>query len=143
MRRSASFLAVVMFSAFVTGLLASSSSAVAGGNCQDKLVGNAYDCTEKIASGSFDVCWEFATGGSSANFDLSLDVSTDYGCACLAKGSFKSPSFDASSSGFECVGSSIHFEWQGKVSGDKLSGQGSDSTGGSVVFRCTKRSSPC
>ena len=145
MRRSASFLAVLMFSILMTVLLADLSSAVAGGgNCQDKLVGKAYDCTEKESNGmTASVCWEFATGGFSSNFDLYLDVTTDYGCACQGTGSFKSPSFNASSNKFECVGKSIYFEWQGKVSSNKISGQGLAATGETLFFSCTERSSPC
>jgi hypothetical protein len=133
-----------MFSVVVMFLLANLSSAEAGsGNCQDRLVGNAYDCTERTPTEDFSVCWEFAVGPTSSNFDLFLDVSTDYGCACEGDGSFKSPSFNASLNEFECVGASIDFEWRGKVSPNKLTGQGSDAQGQSIFFSCTKRSSPC
>jgi len=143
MRRSASFLAVLMFSALLANL---SSAEAKGGNCQDKLVGNAYDCTEKDSGGGTSpICWEFATGGSSSNFDLYLgDLGgTDYGCACQGNGSFKSPSFNSSSNEFECVGASFDFEWHGKVSSKKLSGQGSAADGESLFFSCTERTSPC
>jgi len=144
MKPSGSTLGVVMLSAMVTVLLVNLSSAEAGGNCQDKLVGKAYDCTEKESTGgTSDLCWEFSAGGTSSNFDLFLASSTDYGCACQGKGSFKKPGYNASSNEFECVGASIDFEFHGKVSSKGLNGQGSAATGETLFFSCTERSSPC
>ena len=135
---------VVMFAAFAMGLVGNLSSAEAGGNCQDKLAGNAYDCVEKESNGmTADLCWEFETRGYSSNFDLYLAGSTDYGCGCVGTGSFKSPKFDESSSKFECVGVDADFQWTGKVSGNKISGQGSAATGETLFFSCTKRTSGC
>jgi hypothetical protein len=52
MRRSISFLPVLMLSAVVAVLLANLSSAEAGGgNCQAKLAGNSYDCNLKFSDG--------------------------------------------------------------------------------------------
>jgi hypothetical protein len=138
MRRSASFLAFLMFSIIVTVLLAKLPLVEAGGNCQAKLVGNSYDCVFEIESTSpVDFCVEFETGGISSNFDLLIEAA-DYGCACDNKGSFKSPSFDASGNTFECVGNGFGTEFNGKVSSDKLSGQGLTDVGTSIDFSCTK-----
>jgi hypothetical protein len=144
MRRSASFPAVLMFSAIVTVLLANSSSAEAGGgNCQAKLVGNAYDCDLEFSDTSpVTVCGDFFTGGLSSNFDFFIFPGGDYGCACETKGSFKSPSFDASASAFECVSES-GFQFNGKVTSDKLSGQGTGADGESIDFRCKRRTTAC
>jgi len=140
MKRSAGFLAVLMFSAVVTILLTNSSSAI-GGNCQGKLVGNAYDCVFEISNGTTETtCVDFETGGLSSSFDL-FRGTDNYGCACQTTGSFKSPSFDASANAFECATIS-GLEITGKVAGDKLSGQGSASAGESSVFSCTKRTTP-
>ena len=105
MKRSTSSLALLVFSGFVAVLLGSSSLAESG-NCQDKLVGSAYQCTYSyffpgsggggIGIQSKDNCVEFATGGLSENFDwvgVLGDLSTSYGCTCQMTGSFRSPSF--------------------------------------------------
>src|SRR5208282_6931027 len=64
MKRSAGFLTVLMFSAVVTILLTNSSSAM-GGNCQDKLVGNSYDCVFELSNGTTETtCVDFEMGGS-------------------------------------------------------------------------------
>jgi|SRR5208282_1564175 len=53
-----------MFSAVVTILLTNSSSAM-GGNCEDKLVGNSYDCVFELSNGTTETtCVDFEMGGS-------------------------------------------------------------------------------
>jgi hypothetical protein len=144
MKRSASFLPVLMFSVVVTVLLANLSPAeAAGGNCQGKLVGNSYDCNEKYSDSSSDTeCYKFETGGVSQNFDIFIGFA-DYGCACDTTGSFNSPSFDRSSSTFECLSTLSGFLINGKLKGKKLKGQGTDVSGVSVIVACTERTSPC
>src|SRR5208283_4463442 len=62
---------IAMCSAFLVGLLGGSPSAVAGGNCQDKLVGNAYACSIKVSNGPAKTdCYEFTTEGESQHFDF-------------------------------------------------------------------------
>lgn len=144
MRRSASFLAVLMFSAVVTVLLASSRSAEAGGgNCQEKLEGKSFMCTLKQSTSSTPLtkCFEFVTGGISANFDLVVDGDHS-GCVCDTTGSYKSPSFDSSSSSFECVDES-GVQHNGKIKSKKLSGQISDVEGESLIYVCTESATPC
>lgn len=129
-----------IFSAFVTGLFANSFSAEAGGNCQSKLVGNSYNCTLKeqvLGSGSFT--FEFETGGISQNFDLIIDATADYGCSCNTTGSVASPKFNSSSSDFECISVSIGYLFSGKVSGKKITGQGTTEGGDGLIFTCTKK----
>lgn len=143
MTRSGSFLAVMMFSAFATGLLATASPAQASGNCQAKLVGNAYDCTYNDSTPIL-ACIEFSTGGISKAFDLSFDPGGTYGCECQATGSVKAPSFQSSASAFECVSSFSKDALSGKIKGKKMSAQGSNLNGQfQFVLGCTKRSSPC
>jgi|ERR1700722_1095575 len=151
MRRSASFLALI--SAFVTVLLSNTSFAANGGGhertCQDALVGNSYDCafTFFLIGGSVKSkgdCVEFVTGGLSRNFDLAGEVgnlASDYGCACENTGSFNLP--DVSMHAFECVGDPNFVQLHGKVESNKLHGQGSDESGTSIIFECTKRSTAC
>ena len=143
MRRSASLQIVMMSSAFVLGLLANSSSAEAkGGNCQAKLAGNSYDCAYKFSNGTDGAdCLDFYTMGYSENFDVDTNSFDSFGCACRATGSFKSPAFDASSSGFACVADDV--ELDGKLKSNKLSGEVVDQDGESLVFTCEKRSTPC
>jgi hypothetical protein len=144
MRRSASFLAVLMFSGVVTTLLASSPFAEAGGgNCQEKLVGKSYGCTleSSISSTPLTKCFEFLTGGTSSDFVLEVD-GADSVCVCDATGSFKSPAFDSSSSSFECV-DGVGVQHNGKVKSDKLSGQISDTDGESLVYTCKENAAPC
>ncbi len=142
MRRSASFLAVLMFSAVVTTLLADMSPAEAkGGNCQAKLVGNSYDCKVKASQGNTEpVCFKFESGGISMDFDLLISTD-DFGCACDTTGSYDSPSFDSSSSSFECL--TGNFLLNGTVKSKKITAQGIDEFGFTEIFSCTERSSPC
>jgi len=143
MRRSTSFLTILMLSAVVTVLLANLSSAEAkGGNCQAKLAGNSYECNLKYSAGPPATdCFEFRTGGISANFTLTNGTG-ELGCTCATTGSFTSPSFDSSPSAFECVdGSGIQLN--GKIKSKKLSGQVTDEGGDSEIYTCTLRSSPC
>lgn len=140
MRRSTSFLAVLMFSGVGTFLLANLSSAQAGGgNCQAKLVGKAYNCTlEQPTMPPQAACFEFVTGGLSANFDLVIAPGgVDLGCACDATGSFKSPSYDGSSSPFECV-TETGTQLNGKIKSNKLGGQATNTQGMSAVYTCTE-----
>ena len=145
MRRSATFLAVAIFSAFVAAFLGNPASFAASGNCEGKLVGNAYDCNVNDSEFGDDAsgCFEFFPGSISVHFDMLYAPGGNYGCTCLAKGSVKSPSFDASANAFECVETNGDYQFGGKVKGNKLSGQGSSTDGASDLFTCTKRSSPC
>jgi hypothetical protein len=128
----------VIVSAFVMALLANSFSAQAAGNCQSKLVGNTYSCEsneEGFGTASFTTTFE--TGGLSADFDMLLGTG-DYACSCETTGSVSSPSFDKSSSAFVCQ-STFGFMAVGKVSGKKVTGQGTNAAGnGSFIFTCTK-----
>ena len=139
MKRSASFLTVLVLSA-VAVLLANWSSAEAGGgNCEGKLVSKSYDCN--FTDNDFppySFCLEFGTGGASRYFDVVLG-SADYGCACDPTGS----SFDESSSTFECSDNVDPFSLNGKIKGKKLSVQGVGSDGEQYIGTCTQRSSPC
>ncbi len=136
MRRSTAFLAFLMFSALLINL---SSAEAGGGNCQAKLAGSSYTCDFKFSNGASEtLCVEFGTGGVSSNFDLFIPPSTDYGCACQATGSFKSPSFNGSASAFECSGDDFGTQLDGKVAGKKISGEGSGYSGESIVFSCEK-----
>jgi hypothetical protein len=144
MSRSASSFAVLMFSVVVTFLLANSTSVRAGGgNCQEKLVGKSYNCTaltsqDEPGSG----CLKFESGGLSADFDL-LVQGQDYGCVCDASGSVKSPSFDSSSSSFECISVAFGFMINGKVKSKKLTAQGINEEGLQEILDCTESSTPC
>jgi hypothetical protein len=144
MKRSAIFLAVLMFSALVTVLLANFSPAEAGGgNCQSKLVGKSFDCNAKDSQGGTgSACIKFESGGISKNFDL-LISGDDFGCACDTTGSFNSPSFNASSSSFECLGIAAGFLTNGKVKGKKVTAQQIDESGNTDILSCTERSSAC
>ena len=136
--RSANLLAIVVFSAFLTVLPTESHA----GNCQDKLANNSYDCLDKATAGGSvaKFCLEFFTGGVSQYFDaIQPPSNTHLGCACLATGSFKAPSFDASSSGVECV-SDDGVQLHGKVKSDKLTLQISYEDGQQHISSCTKRS---
>ena len=79
--------------------------------------------------------------GYSQNFDVDTNSFDSFGCACRATGSFKSPAFDESSSGFACVADDV--ELDGKLKSNKLSGEVVDQDGESLVFPCKKRSTPC
>ena len=132
---------VVMLSLCVAVLLANSRPAQASGKCQEKLVGKSYNCNFKYSDGTEGpVCFEFVTADVSALFDLDIG-GAEYGCSCDATGSYKSPTFDDSST-FECVSSN---SWQinGKTKSKKLSGQGSNRGGVSAIYTCTLSSSPC
>lgn len=145
MIRSSNFPAVAMLCALVTALLADSSLALAGGNCQNKLAGNTYECSFRYSNDPnappYHDCLFFVTGGVSANFDVILD--TDHsGCSCLTTGSESSPSFDASSNAWVCVGDGLEFN--GTVKGKRLSGQSIDESGDSAIYTCTQsKSSIC
>jgi hypothetical protein len=128
----------VIFSAFVMALLANSFSALASGNCKFKLVGKSYNCqSNEEGSGSSSFTTTFETGGLSMNFDMHFGGG-DYGCACEATGSVNSPSFDRSSSIFVCQ-SGFGFMAVGKVSGRKVTGQGTNAAGNApFIFTCTQ-----
>jgi len=145
-RRSASFLVLV------AGLLLYTSSKSSGGSCQNKLVGNSYDCSYAINSGQSGVsvgtiskhnCVEFVTGGLSENFDLVGSVPTsDLGCACQTKSdALITPKMNISAEDFECVGDSIEFH--GRIDSDRLHGQASEENGVYIVFDCKKLSTAC
>lgn len=138
MKLTVRVLRVAIFSALVTGLAAGSALA-GGGNCQSKLVGNSYNCNFEGSNGaSVSYCVEFETGGISSNFDLFLvSVSADYGCACLAKGSYNSPRFDESTNEFQCT-AEFGTQLDGKVTPKKISGQGATYEGLSFFWSCTQ-----
>jgi hypothetical protein len=158
MRRSASFPALVVFSTLVTVLPCRSSFAEPLGhklNCQDKLVGNSYDCSLVflVAGGSAieKNCVEFTTGGISENFDwvTVLGLTVEAGCVCQTTGSsIKSFALDASANAFECVGNIVSdlgqfIQFHGTVEGKKLHVQASFETGQSIVIECRKRPMAC
>jgi hypothetical protein len=145
MFKSGRLSAVITGLAFAMGFVGITSSAQAGGNCQAKLVGKSYDCNEKYSYSTADTgCYEFVTGGISDNFDLIIDGGADYGCACDTKGSFKSPSFDSSSSAFGCISTDIGYLINGKIKDKKkITGQGIDESGDSVIISCEVRATPC
>jgi hypothetical protein len=123
-------------SAFLIGLLASLPSAAAAGNCQAKLVGNSYACNIKLSNGPARTdCFEFTTEGMSQHFDF-FDATNNFSCACDTTGSFKSPKFDGSTNAFECVDDS-GTQINGKIKGKKISGQGTDLNGNSLIYTCT------
>jgi hypothetical protein len=129
----------VIVSAFVTALLANSFSAQAAGNCQSKLVGKSFNCEwNEKGGGPEPITVEFETGGLSADFDMSFGGG-DYGCTCETTGSLSSPSYDRSSSAFVCE-SNFDYMVVGKVSGKKVTGQGTDSSvDGSFIFTCKEQ----
>jgi hypothetical protein len=153
MKRSARFLAFVALSALVTVLLCTSSES-SGGTCQDKLVGNSYDCTYAFNSGQSGVgggsitkhnCAKFVTGGLSENFDLvSLGFPVDLGCACQTTDT-RIFSFTISANTFECVGDSAGnlVQFHGKINSNRLHGQASEEGGVYIVFDCKKLSMAC
>ena len=137
MRRSANFPTVLMLSAAATFVLATLSSAQAGGNCESKLAGHSYECTSadhELGMGSG--CITVETGKVSAYFDFVFAGGADYGCVCDTTGSVASPSYDASSSSFECEESSGIYQITGKISGKNISAQASDAEGDSVIISC-------
>jgi hypothetical protein len=122
--------------AFCLVLLANSSTAQAGGNCQTKLVGKSYTCIEEDSVDTTETFGaEFETGGVSSDFDLYYGAA-DYGCTCETNGSFSSPSFDDNGTKFECVGDGNYWEVTGTVKGKKLSIQGSYILGNSAITSC-------
>jgi len=138
MRRSAGFLAVLMFSALLFNL--SSAEAKKKGDCQEALVGNSYTCRQNDegmtgVSGAITVTFE--TGGLSSKFDM-IYGGEDYGCSCNTTGSLESPNFNGSSSEFECLSLDSRYLLSGNVKGKKLSGQGTSEFGDDVIFTCTK-----
>lgn len=136
MEKSASILVMAMCSGLILGLLFNSRCAAAAGNCQAKLVGNSYACNIKSSNGPATTdCFEFNSGGTSQNFNF-FDSMANFGCACDTTGSFKSPKFDASSNAFECVDDS-GTQINGKIKGKKISGQGTDINGNSLIYTCT------
>jgi hypothetical protein len=159
MRRSASFLALVVFSTFVMVLPSRSSFAEPGffheRNCQDKLVGNSYDCSLVflVAGGSTieKDCVEFTTDGVSQNFDwvTIVGLTVEAGCVCQTTGSsIKSFAVNASANAFECVGNTVSdlgnfIQFHGTIEGKKLHVQASFETGQSIVIECMKRSMAC
>jgi hypothetical protein len=148
MKRSVSFLILV------AAVLLYTSSESSGGSCQDKLVGNYYDCSYAITSGQSGPsigfitrhnCVEFITGGLSSNFDLvgSLGSSDgDLGCACqTTSDALFTPKLDISAKDFECVGDSVQFH--GRIDSNRLHGQASEDNGTYIVFDCKKLSMAC
>jgi hypothetical protein len=136
MGKSASLLVMATCSAFLMGLLASSPSDAAGGSCQAKLVGKSFACNIKSSNGPPTTdCFEFSTEGQSQHFDF-FDSMNNFSCACDTTGSFKSPKFDGSADAYECVDGS-GTQINGKIKGKKISGQGTDLNGNSLIYICT------
>lgn len=148
MRRSASFLILV------AAVLLYTSSESSGGICQDKLVGNFYDCSYAITSGQSGHglgtttkhnCVEFVTGGLSENFDLVGSLASsdgDLGCACqTTSDALLTPKLDISAEDFECVGDSVQFH--GRIDSNRLHGQASEDNGTYIVFDCKKLPMAC
>ena len=139
----------------VTAVLLSASSAWSGGTCQDKLVGNFFDCTyayhvgqsgHGLGSITKHNCVEFVTGGLSENFDLVGGFPSDLGCACQTTDTRIEPhSLDISANAFECVGDSAgdQVQFHGKIDSNRLHGQASDESGVYIVFDCKKLSTGC
>jgi hypothetical protein len=134
MTKSVALCAAAVLCTFA-GLLSCSPSALAG-NCEAKLENKSFACTFKNSNGTTTTpCIEFTPTGPSANFNFFGPMGL-FGCTCDVTGSFKSPSFDNSSSGFACddgKGDEVY----GKIKGRKITGQGSDSNGDSTLFSCT------
>ncbi|MGB0058598.1 hypothetical protein [Candidatus Binatus sp.] len=131
MARSASLLMIAMLSVCL-----SSPSAVAGGSCQAKLVGKSFACNLKFSNGPATTdCFEFNAMGISQHFSFFDDTIGNFGCACDTTGPFKSPKYDSSPNSFECVDDS-GTQINGKVKGDKISGQGTDIDGNSLTYTC-------
>jgi hypothetical protein len=145
MTRSTGLMTVAVFSSLAMVLFANSRSAEAAGNCQDKLVGNSYDCNvADNQTPKFTECFSFQTGVISQYFDLDINSVLTLGCACYAKGSSKSPSFNSSSTNFACSElGGPEFLYIGTVKGKKLSIQGVAEDGEQDIGTCTLRSSPC
>jgi hypothetical protein len=135
------FLGVIVF-ALTTALLANSFPAQAGSNCASKLVGKSYTCEFNEEGGVLETnsTTDFVTGGLSTDFDMVFEPSGDYGCVCETKGPVDSPSYDSSSSTFICE-SNFGFMAVGKVSGKKVTGQGTNATqnGGPFIFTCKEK----
>ena len=138
----------------MAAVLLYTSSESSGGTCQDKLVGNYYDCSYAITSGQSGPsigfitghnCVEFITGGLSSNFDLVGSLASsdgDLGCACqTTSDALITPKSDISSDDFECVGDSIQFH--GRIDSNRLHGQASEESGLYIVFDCKKLSTAC
>jgi hypothetical protein len=147
-RRTQIAVAVAIFSMLVLGVVAPPVSSLAGENCAAKLVGKGaiaigFTCNVKFSNGSsMTECWTFAPGNLSQFFDIfteTLPVENElpeYGCACDATGSFKSPHYDSSPDAFECDDGN-GTQLQGKLKGHKITGQSSDDQGNSAIFTCT------
>ena len=134
-----------------------------GENCQDKLVGNSYECAvvfETLGFGEFSTenCVEFVRGGLSFNFDLvgvGDILNADYGCQCevtsprsIVKRAEHLPglpfAFHLAADAFECVGDTVNLtQLHGKIDSDKFYGQGSEADGSTLEFVCRKRSTAC
>lgn len=129
----------------VLGVLIAPAPSLASGNCMAKLVGSdavapGYNCNVTFSDGSSETqCWTFASGFRSQFFDILTETSTtelpDYGCACDTTGSFKSPRFNSSADAFECA-DAVGDQIEGKIKGKKISGQGSDILGNTLIFSC-------
>ncbi len=156
MTLSTSFLALLVLSTFVTVLLCTSSES-SGGTCQDKLVGNSYDCTYAFNFGQSGIgvgfitkhnCVEFVTGGLSENFDLVGvlgSLASEFGCACQTTGGLDARSLHISANAYECVGGSSGnvVQFHGKIDSNRLHGQASEENGAYIVFDCKKLSTAC
>ena|SRR5271168_2780159 len=154
MRRSAGLATLTMLAAVLAVSTCSSSFADSrGGNCQEQLVGKSYECAYLFFagdSGDFGKsnCMEFVTGGISQNFKLVGKIgslASDFRCACSKTGSYSSPSSPVAADSFDCVGSTSAnmVQFHGKIASNKLYGQASEEGGISIIFNCTKRSTPC
>ena len=151
MSRSGSFSALLALAAFATVLLGTSSASIAG-TCQDKLVGNSYDCIYVFNFGQSGNtvgivtegnCVKFVNRGPSTNFSMVGvlgSLSSKFGCACQTTGGIYSS--DLSPDAYECVGDSAGniVQFHGKVDSGGLQGQASEENGTYIVFDCGKTS---
>jgi hypothetical protein len=140
MRRSNGLSTAAICSALLMSLLAGSPCAAGGGNCQAKLVGKSFGCSIKSSNAVPSTnCFEFSTEGESQHFDF-FDNINNFSCACDTTGFFKSPKFDSSPSSWECSDDS-GTQIDGTLKGKKISGEGTDLDGNSLIYNCTQLTS--
>jgi hypothetical protein len=124
-------------------LLAGPLEGLAIADCDSKLVSTSWNCKFAYSNPLFDYspCVAFGHFGLSSDFDMFVSGFVGHeGCTCVAKGSEKSPKFDATSSTFECTEVGFPSSFLGKVGSKTLTGQYWDPNGLSALISCTKRS---
>jgi hypothetical protein len=124
----------------------------AADNCEDLITSRPYQCDVKDDDGlTFSDCFRFTStspGGSSENFDLSLDMFPGLlGCDCQADGSFSDPEMEfGNTDSFHCVSTvlsesslfGLALYGDVKRNGGRITGQAIDEGGDSYVFRCNQ-----